>query len=81
MRHETVPCGGGTGFFEDKQGNWWSSYFGNDTQSHFREKIGFVKVSFTLSGKIYPAKDQPFVDIKDRKEWKMNWKKIYSKNE
>ena len=24
--HESIPCGGGTGFFGDKKGNWWCSY-------------------------------------------------------
>ena len=65
-RHESIPCGGGTGFFKDKEGNWWCSYFGNDSQSHFREKIGFIRADFTSDGLVYPAKEQPFVDKKDR---------------
>ena len=28
LRHEGVPCGGGTGFFQDKDKNWWQAYFG-----------------------------------------------------
>ncbi len=59
-RHETVPCGGGTGFFKDKMGNWWCSYFGNDNQSPWREKPGLVKIDFAADGKIVVAKDQPF---------------------
>lgn len=61
-RHETIPCGGGTGFFKDKQGNWWCSYFGNDSQSPWREKPGIVKVDFEANGKIVVSKKQPFVD-------------------
>jgi beta-xylosidase len=61
-RQETVPCGGGTGFFKDKQGNWWCSYFGNDSQSPWREKPGIVKIDFTADGKISISKHQPFVD-------------------
>jgi Beta-xylosidase len=76
-RHESVPCGGGTGFFKDKKGNWWSSYFGNDSQSHFREKIGFIKVNFAPDGRVFPAKDQPFVSKKDKKAWQKNWKEIW----
>lgn len=76
-RHESVPCGGGTGFFKDKQGKWWSSFFGNDPQSHFREKIGFVRVDFSKDGMIYPAKDQPFVAKKDKKSWEKKWKDIW----
>ncbi|MBC8052661.1 MAG: family 43 glycosylhydrolase [Sphingobacteriaceae bacterium] len=60
MRHESVPCAGGTNFFKDKQGKWWSSYFGNDSQSPWREKPGLVRVDFTQDGKVIVAKDQPF---------------------
>lgn len=77
MRHEGIPCGGGTGYFEDKDGNWWCSYFGNDPQSHFREKVGFIKVAFDKKGSIYPAKEQPFVDVKDKKGWEDKWMKIW----
>lgn len=78
MRHESVPCGGGTGFFMDKAGNWWSSYFGNDTQTHFREKIGFVKVEFDADGRVLPAKDQPFVPEADRTEWERKWNAVWA---
>lgn len=60
-RQETVPCGGGTGFFKDKKGNWWCSYFGNDSQSPWREKPGIVKVDFDANGKIIVSPKQPFV--------------------
>lgn len=51
-RHETVPCGGGTGFFKDKQGHWWQTYFGNDDQSPFLEKPAIVRVAFDSEGHI-----------------------------
>ena len=76
-RHESIPCGGGTGFFKDKEGNWWCSYFGNDSQSHFREKIGFVKTDFTAEGFAFPAKDQPFIDAKDKEEWEKKWNEVW----
>ena len=56
---EAVPCGGGTDYFQDKAGNWWDAYFGNDNQSPFREKPAIVKVDFDKDGKIFVAKDQP----------------------
>ncbi|WP_437919922.1 family 43 glycosylhydrolase [Sphingobacterium sp. LRF_L2] len=81
MRHESIPCAGGTGFFKDNEGNWWSSYFGNDRQSHFREKVGFVKVQFAADGRVYPAKDQPFVQDREKtiwhKKWDITWKSKY----
>ena len=77
MRHEGVPCGGGTGFFKDKEGNWWCSYFGNDSQSHFREKVGFVRADFAPDGRVYVAKEQPFVDPADKVEWEAKWEKVW----
>ena len=66
-RQETVPCGGGTGFFKDKKDNWWCSYFGNDSQSPWREKPGIVKVDFLKDGKIIVSKKQPFVATAQKK--------------
>ena len=66
-RQESVPCGGGTGFFKDKKGNWWCSYFGNDSQSPGREKLGIVKVEFDKDGKIIVAADQPVFILASRK--------------
>ena len=57
--HEAVPCGGGTDYFQDKDGNWWDAYFGNDNESPFREKPAIVKIDFAADGKIIVAKDQP----------------------
>jgi beta-xylosidase len=61
MRHESVPCAGGTGFFQDHAGGWWTSFFGNDTQSPFREKPAVVKIDFDKDAKIVVAKVQPLV--------------------
>jgi len=61
-RHESVPTGGGTGFFKDKQGRWWSTYFGNDEQAAWREKPGLVRVAFAADGRVIVSKHQPFVD-------------------
>ncbi|HEX8313367.1 MAG TPA: hypothetical protein VF609_00160, partial [Flavisolibacter sp.] len=58
-RHESVPCAGGTNFFKAKDGHWYSSYFGNDNQSPWREKPGIVRVEFDEQGKVRIAKKQP----------------------
>jgi beta-xylosidase len=60
--HETVPCGGGTNFFQDKEGNWWCAFFGNDNAAPWRELPGIVRVEFDKNGKIFVSKHQPFVD-------------------
>jgi beta-xylosidase len=57
--HEAVPCGGGTDYFQDKQGNWWDAYFGNDYQSPFREKPAIVRIDFDQAGKIFVSTNQP----------------------
>ena len=78
MRHEAVPCGGGTGIFRDKEGNWWCSYFGNDRQSPWREKVGFVRIGFNPAGRVFPALEQPFVQDKDKADWEAKWKKVWA---
>jgi xylan 1,4-beta-xylosidase len=57
--HETVPCGGGTNFFQDKEGNWWCVFFGNDDAAPWRELPGIVRVEFAKDGNISVAKHQP----------------------
>jgi xylan 1,4-beta-xylosidase len=55
-RHEAVPSGGGTDYFQDKQGNWWDCFFGNEDQAPFREKPAMVAIEFDKDGKIHPVK-------------------------
>jgi hypothetical protein len=45
---------------KDREGRWWSTFFGNDEQSHFREKPGLIRVDFDAEGRIVVAADQPF---------------------
>jgi hypothetical protein len=52
MRYEAVPCAEGTGFFQGHIGGWWTSVFGNQTQSSFREKPAMVRVDFGWQGKV-----------------------------
>ena len=56
LRHEAVPCGGGTSYIKDHNGQWWCTYFGNDNQSPFREMPAMVKVDFDAEGKVYAIK-------------------------
>jgi xylan 1,4-beta-xylosidase len=63
---EAVPCGGGTDYFRDKEGNWWDAYFGNDNQSPFREKPAIVKIDFDAEGRILVSKSQPDFALKNR---------------
>jgi xylan 1,4-beta-xylosidase len=75
---EAVPCGGGGNFFQDKDGNWWCTYFGNDDQSPWREKPGIVKIEFDEKGLIHIAKKQPdFVLIESARHGKSPWSENY----
>jgi hypothetical protein len=59
---DTCSADSGTDYFQDKEGNWWDAYFGNDNQSPFREKPAIVKIDFDKDGIIFVSKHQPFVD-------------------
>ncbi|MFP5042021.1 family 43 glycosylhydrolase [Parasediminibacterium sp. JCM 36343] len=58
-RYEVLPCNGGTNFFKARNGDWFSCFFGDDTQAPWREKPGIIKVEFDKDGKIFIAKKQP----------------------
>jgi hypothetical protein len=57
--HEAVPCGGGGNYFADAHGHWYCTCFGNDDQSSWREKPGFMGIDFAGDGKIIVADEQP----------------------
>jgi hypothetical protein len=68
MRHESVPCTGGTGFFKANDGHWYTSFFGDDSSAPRREKPGIIRVDFDKEGRVVVAKEQPnFILLKDTK--------------
>jgi len=54
-RYLAIPHGGHNTFFRDIEGNWWSSFFGNDRHSPFRERPALVRIEFDEKGRIRPA--------------------------
>ncbi len=62
---ETVPCGAGGNYFQDKAGDWYCTYFGNDEASPFREKPGLVRIDFAADGRIKIADEQPAFLLRD----------------
>lgn len=58
-RHEVPGCGGGN-FFQDKNGAWWVTCFGNDETSAWREKPGLVRIDFASDDCVVIAAKQPF---------------------
>jgi beta-xylosidase len=65
MWEEAVPCGAGGNYFQDKAGDWYCTYFGNDEASPFREKPGIVKIDFETDGRIKIADEQPAFILRD----------------
>ena len=59
MRHESVPCNGGTKFFKAKNGDWFTCFFGDDGNAPWREKPGIIKVDFEKDGRVKVADKQP----------------------
>jgi xylan 1,4-beta-xylosidase len=55
-RREGIACAGGGNFFRDKGGQWWTTFFGNDAQSPFREKPGIIPVDFDARGNVGVAR-------------------------
>ncbi|WP_217591755.1 family 43 glycosylhydrolase [Cohnella sp. GbtcB17] len=53
-RYLAVPHGGHNMFFQDKQGAWWSTFFGNSANAPFRERPGLVSVAFDERLRIRP---------------------------
>ena len=49
-----IPHGGHNMFFKDKDGQWWSTFFGNDKNVPFTEKPGILRVEFDKAGRIHP---------------------------
>jgi len=41
-RYLAVPHGGHNMFFEDAKGQWWGTFFGNDTDAPFKERPGLL---------------------------------------
>jgi beta-xylosidase len=51
-RYVSVPHGGHNNFFADKNGRWWSTFFGNDLQAPFKELPGVVPMRFDERGRL-----------------------------
>ena len=54
-RYEAIPHGGHNMFFQDGQGQWWSTYFGSDATAPWRERPGVLPIHIDPAGRIQPA--------------------------
>lgn len=54
-RYLAIPNAGHNVVFKDLKGNWWSTFFGNDNKSPFKERPAIIRILFDKEGWIYPA--------------------------
>lgn len=60
-----IPHGGHNSFFQDKAGNWWGTFFGNDPRAPFRERAAILLLEFRADSTFTFASRQPdFVLLK-----------------
>ena len=53
-RYPAIPHGGHNMLFQDAQGQWWSTFFGDDPQAPFRERPAMLRIQVNAAGKIQP---------------------------
>ena len=53
-RYVSVPHAGHNTFFQDAQGDWWSTMFGNDPQAPIQKRPGILRVDFDAAGHLRP---------------------------
>lgn len=63
-RYVSVPYAGHNNFFEDFDGRWWSTMFGNDAQAPIEKKPGILRVVFDADGHLCPLVDGPAYEPK-----------------
>lgn len=49
-----VPHGGHNSYFKDRNGQWWSTFFGNDPRAPFRERPAVLPIEFLPDGTFRP---------------------------
>lgn len=53
-RYLAIPHGGHNMLFTDKEGNWWSTFFGSDPHAPFRERPAILQIELDSQGRIRP---------------------------
>jgi len=54
-RYLAVPHGGHNMFFQDRDGNRWATFFGNDPRAPFRERPAILRIQFDADGRVRPG--------------------------
>jgi xylan 1,4-beta-xylosidase len=53
-RYVAIPHGGHNVLFTDKEGRWWSTFFGSDPKAPFRERPALLRIELDEHGRIRP---------------------------
>lgn len=53
-RYLAIQHGGHNMFFQDRQHQWWSTFFGNSGNAPFRERPAILRITFDADGTIRP---------------------------
>jgi beta-xylosidase len=53
-RYLAIPHGGHNTLFKDKEGQWWSTFFGSDPHAPFRERPAILRIEFDATGHVRP---------------------------
>lgn len=56
-RYLAIPGGGHNMLFKDRQGKWWSTYFGNDDKAPFKERPAILRIEIDKDNRIKPVAD------------------------
>lgn len=57
-RYMAIPHGGHNMLFQDLQGQWWATFFGNDPRAPFRERPAILRIDFDAEGRVRPKMPQ-----------------------
>lgn len=58
-RYVSVPYGGHNNCFQDFEGRWWATMFGNDDQAPIQKQPGILRVEFDRQGHLRPLVTGP----------------------
>lgn len=53
-RDLAIPHGGHNMLFKDGEGNWYSTFFGNDKTAPFNERPAILRIETDENGKVRP---------------------------
>ena len=53
-RYLAIPGGGHNVLFSDAQGQWWSTFFGNDDHAPFKERPAILRIAIDKNFRITP---------------------------